>query len=491
MEIKNNNFNLLDKEEPIIKNIIYDDQTGDRLLIDSNNNHFLCDIFGRKKNKFLPTISGIANADERKNYPLTSRNSKSKKFLTELISSKNNASKEKNFIDYFPTTRKFEGYSNYPRPIVPPYSNLSSQKKFERNRGKIKNCLMNQFCNGKNKDYISKKNDNNGLSFLTYDLNEFDTLKYDSAKILKIIDDTFGHYREKYKYKLNMLKRDPKIKAIKKLKKFILANKENKIINGRKLKEYNPKLKEKYNITLSIIQKKPKSNDIIHRKINKLKSSKTLSKIQSIPKLKFSNLKNNDKNRESDEMKTITSSRDLTLGRKIKMNFGVSLYEEEAKKNQEKKKKMEEYLKMKTKDKSENKDNKEVTDKGQNLEEKNEENEISFISIINGNEKENNCKIKDMKKLEIINNNEKNLLKGFIKEESQKEKFMLKQSKPKLKSSLHHYLEDMELLKKTNTLAFKIEEKKEERNLIQLVKKKQSLRINVENLMKFKKHNKK
>ena len=63
METNNNNFNLTEKDYPIIKTISYDDQTGNLFLIDNKNNHFLCDIFGRKKINFIPSISGIANAE--------------------------------------------------------------------------------------------------------------------------------------------------------------------------------------------------------------------------------------------------------------------------------------------------------------------------------------------------------------------------------------------------------------------------------------------
>ena len=105
------------------------------------NNHFLCDIFGRKKIRFLPKISGIANVLERKNYPLTSRNTNSQKLLTEVFSSKDKISKQNKYIDYFPTTRKFEGYTNFPRPIVPPYSNISSHKQIKKNEIKINNCF--------------------------------------------------------------------------------------------------------------------------------------------------------------------------------------------------------------------------------------------------------------------------------------------------------------------------------------------------------------
>ena len=46
-----------------------------------------------------------------------------------------------------------------------------------------------------------------------------------------------------------------KKKKLKK-KKYILENRDIKIINGRKLKEYSPKIKEQYKITRNLLQKK-------------------------------------------------------------------------------------------------------------------------------------------------------------------------------------------------------------------------------------------
>ena len=474
MENNNNNFNLTEKDYPIIKNISYDEQTGNLFLIDNKNNHFLCDIFGRKKTNFIPSISGIANADERKNISLTSRNSNSRKLLTELFSPKKKTSKKEKYINYFPTIRRFEGYYLFPRPIAPPYSNLSGQEKIDKNREKINNCLKSYFSYEKNKNYVVKKNDNNGLSFLTYDLNDYDILKYDTEKILKVIEDTFDEYKEKYKYKLNILKLDPAIKAITKFKKYILENKDIKIINGRKLKEYNPKIKEQYKITQNLIQKKILPKNIPNRNVYQLRNCNTFSTIKKIPKLKIS--QSHNKKINFDKINTICSSRDLTIGKKIKMNFGMFSYEEETKK-----KKDEELIN----DKDINNDEKNNLMK--KLDEKIKENDISFISIIN--EKDNDNKkyqIKNMNKLKIMNENEKNLLKGFIQEEPKKEKYIYKLLKPKIKTNGYNFIKDIELLRKTNPIAFKLEEKKEEKNLKQLEKNLKALRINANNAMKIK-----
>ena len=65
MEISKENF-FIEKEEPIIKNICYNPQTNKLTMVDNRNNKFACDIFGRKKRRFIPSISGMATAAERK-----------------------------------------------------------------------------------------------------------------------------------------------------------------------------------------------------------------------------------------------------------------------------------------------------------------------------------------------------------------------------------------------------------------------------------------
>ena len=487
MEENNNNYNLIKKEEPIIKNICYDDQTGNIILIDNKGNSFLCDIFGRKKLKFFPWISGNVNAIDRKNYSLTSRNAKSNKFLTEIDSSINKTTKETKYIDYFPSTRKFEGYNIFPRPIVPPYSNLPSQEKIEKNRTIINKCLSTYFTNDKNKNYVIKKNENKGLSFLTKDLNEYDTLKYNGEKLLKVIDETFEAYNEKYKYKLNDLKKDPTIKALTKFRNSILQNKEITIINGKKLKEYNPQIKEKYNIIHNTLKKETLINDISNRRNNyKLKNCNTFSKIKKIQKLKINQLLN--KNNNIDKLNSIcNSSRDLTLGKKIKMNFGIFSYEEEAKKKKERLKNIEEYLNKKENKKMVKNEINDKKDKEKGDIDEQKEDDISFISIISDKEKNkkfNKYNIKGMNKLNIMNENEKNMLKGFMHDERKKEKVFVKILKPKLKSNGQHFIKDIELLKKTNPIVFQIEEKKEERNLKLLEKKMKALRININNVLK-------
>ena len=82
---------------------------------------------------------------------------------------------------------------------------------------------------------------------------------------------------------------------------------------------------------------------------------------------------------------------------------------------------------------------------------------------------------------------EKNLLKGFQIEERKGFMYLFKNIRPKYKNNGELYDEDMELLRKTNPIAFKIQQKKDEFDLKQLMKKVNTQRINADNIMKGKK----
>ena len=62
--------------------------------------------------------------------------------------------------------------------------------------------------------------------------------------------------------------------------------------------------------------------------------------------------------------------------------------------------------------------------------------------------------------------------------------YLFKNIRPKFKNNGELYEEDMNLLRKTNPIAFKIQEKKNEFDMKQLIKKVNNLRINEDNIMK-------
>ena len=98
--------------------------------------------------------------------------------------------------------------------------------------------------------------------------------------------------------------------------------------------------------------------------------------------------------------------------------------------------------------------------------------------------------MKKIKQLKYLENNfmkETKLLKGFEKEERKGPILLLKNLKPKLKTNGELFDEEIALLRKTNPIAFKIQEQKDDFDLKQLIKKVNMLKVNEKNIMKGKK----
>jgi hypothetical protein len=65
------------------------------------------------------------------------------------------------------------------------------------------------------------------------------------AKVIKSIDDYILKFKEINKYKLDLAKKDPKIKALKKMKKMLLENDGDMLINGRSIPKPNESMIKK------------------------------------------------------------------------------------------------------------------------------------------------------------------------------------------------------------------------------------------------------
>ena len=426
---KKENNELIKEQEPIIKNVYFDDESGKLYLIDNQNHQYLCDLFGRKKTKFLPNITGFQH----------SRNS-SLNFIysTEKAKTKIETSK---FQIYYPTPRKFEGYTQFPRPLVPPFSNISDLN----DKQKLVDNLKKYYSTKENKRSNSITNDNKGISYLTADVNEYDFLEINSNKLLKLINNTFDYYREEYKYKMNTFSENPVIKALVEFKKNILLNKNYKIINGRKLKEPSQKIEQKY--------------QIIKENFQKVKH-----------KIKNINILNNDNNVKNKPLIFRNASKTISHFRTFSNRFpnkiaGIKNIEtfSYAKKN--------------------NLENFKCND-----EESDHLSVVSKMSAIEKKYEKTNCKMrcKTMRIIKKINENETNLLKGFKAEEQEIERILHRINKPKLKTIGEQFEEDIDLLRRTNPMAFKMLAKKTEYDLKQLKKKVNLQRINANNVMKGK-----
>lgn len=208
------------------KEIYYDEQTGDIMLCDENYN-YLCDINGEKKSTFKPYITGYCNYKERledySNYP-------------NLMIEKNQLMcLLKNFkIEakaYLPTIRKVEGYSHMPNPLIKPLSNQNEIN--DHNKKKLIKILSEHYKSEKVQVYFNATT-NHGISYLTSPL-KFDYSKVDRDKIILKIDEFIDEYKLKNKYKIDLLKKDPLIIALRRFRKHLVLNENIKIIHGRKL----------------------------------------------------------------------------------------------------------------------------------------------------------------------------------------------------------------------------------------------------------------
>ena len=520
---------------PITKNLCYNMDTNKFMINDSENNHYQCDIFGRKKIKFLPFITGAMN---RYKYPIKLQdynasfqtndfsppNTKRKNISTSFTNT-NSPKRSKRQIDYHPIIRKFEGYSKFPRPIGPPLTNIPDYEIHEKDKRKLIDNLNNYFDEASAKKNILRKNENRGLTFLTADLNEYDSIKHDTEESLKLIENSMNDFREIYKLKLNIMHKNPNVKALNQFKKNLLLNKNSKIINGRILDEPCDKIRKNYNLIQSIVNRTGLSCDRknerpsnFYNKISKFtKKNRTDSK--------FDNTKRNSKNISiivgPDRLNDMCKSRDFTLGRTINMDFGLSSDKKHnitignINSNENEINKLPEISKtniINRNDENAKLNNLEDTyketeetatnnvnfskinenpTKVKSLDEKINDNELSFISYMSENEKKyEEENIQNIKSAYIINKkgeHNNRLLAGYQETEKIPPTIVLPKTRIlKLKTNGDLYKENISLLRMTNKEAFKIQEQKDLYDLKLLEKKLKIQSINANNVMKGK-----
>ena len=511
----NNGVNKIIEENksPLIRNICYEMDTNKLMINDSENRHYLCDIFGRKRIRFLPNITGTLNGYKRQNIMQDKNLSffQSTNYLSpnnNNLSTFNNISNiHKNYVNYHPTVRRFEGYSKFPRPIGPPLLNIPNYNIREMDKRKIIDHLNDYFDDNSAKIDIIRKNENKGLSYLTGDLNDYDLIRHDTEQSLKLINNTLDNFREDYKLKLNIMNKDPNVKALYQFKKNLILNQNSKMINGRVLNEPSEKIKKNYKIIHSLVQKSGLSYDKKNEKnfFNKIqynRKNKTLSKYDN----KY-NFKNISIISGPDRLNDLCKSKDFTMGRIINMDFGlsdktnnnISVINDSSKlpddsktdknnivsRNDENNKTV--GIEDAYKDTEETLNN---NSKIKTLDEKINDNELSFISYMSDNEKkyakENNKHIKSIRIINKKGEHYNELLKGYQEKERGPQTIFPKSRILKLKTNGDLYKENLKLLRLTNSEAFRIQEQKDLYDLKMLEKKIKISTINANNVMKGK-----
>lgn len=335
----------------IIKCLYFNADNGRFILTDNQNNSYLCDMFGRKKSLFKSRITGIYNRyDKKKLKPLLINKLNSNKSTFSPLKSIEQPAilKYQNFntiethksLDYHPFRKRFDDGCGLPKSLVKPFFNEKNEDLNEKNKKELIEHLDTYFSNEicKNKILLNYQNNKNGLNFLTCDLNDYKSMNEDNKKIIKKIDDTIEKYKRQYKNKLNILYKNPVVKALIKFKQYLLLHKDTKIVNGYKLKEPSQKIKEKYKIINNNIknyffnlEKKNKINEEIIESY-KLKKYKTIVYKNNENKEEeqyeenelLKKLKRNQIIVGPDKLNNLCKSKDFTIGRLLEMDFGFS-----------------------------------------------------------------------------------------------------------------------------------------------------------------------
>ena len=336
------------EQKRIIKNLCFDSETGRFILVDNQNNSYLCDMFGRQKNLFKRGISGIYNRYKAKNKlrPILINSKKQNEKLLSPLKLQENyiIPKQKNFntiasdksINYHPIRKRYDDRFGLPKPLVPPFFNENNIDFKEKNKKELIEHLNTYFSDDvcKNNISLGERAVKPGLSYLTIDLNDYKLCREDHKEILKLIDDTIEKYREQYKNKLSILYNNPIVKAIANFKKFLLLNKDVRIVNGFKISEPPKEIKEKNEIISHNIKKyfdNIKEKNIINAKEIELYRAKRLNNLDNADNIEEENeLFNETKGQGNqiivgpDKLNNMCKSKDFTIGRLLEMDFGFN-----------------------------------------------------------------------------------------------------------------------------------------------------------------------
>ena len=477
----------------IIKQICFIADSGRLILSDSDNNHFLCDIYGNKTKKFFPYISGSVNGRRRNElFPLSVN-----------LSPSNSTSRGNNnggFIEYFPTTRKFEGYSQFPRPIVPPFANIPNYELSQRGKRELIEQLRKYFSVDRMQYILGLQNENKSLDYLTCDLNKFDSVKEDTDVLMKLIENTIEEYKKIYKYKMNILYKNPVVSALVKFRKVLENNGDMKVINGRRLNRPNLDIQEKFYIINKIIDRKGSKEEV--------KVIPTDNNLTIEPRGRY--LMRSDDGQYSFSPKRMFKFGSFSYERerleeekRIREEEERKIREEEERKEMEKKaaedaKKppVEEETKQEEAPKEEEEKKEElppvINQEEEKVEEKVEEEKeddmkrenISFISADTQAERRMEEEIKRQQREKELAEREVRFLSGFLEEKKKlKENVIIqKHQPPKLKTNGELFFENLSLLQKTNPIAYEHQKQKDEYDLKQLTRKRHQNKINADNI---------
>ena len=498
------------EELPLIKNISYENDSGKYYLLDNKGNNYICDIYGRQKPEFKENISGFINGNQRKSLEKIKSHPNIIYSKYAQINSSNKLKTEDDKKAYYPSILKFEGYTHFPRPVCPPFTNVPDSIMNKNYKKLLISQIENKIAADENKNYFMKQNENNGLSYLTSDIKAFldkekekrDDINNNKKKdyklvLIDMIDNTIEKLKIENECDLReLIINNSKARALLNLKKNLLNNHGINIINGRQLKDPKAHIINEYKIVHNTLFKnEPKKLTKCFSQINIKKTNlisnnednlygKGRRKLKKIVLHKNLNKKDSASTQnmiiKPKKEEKITDLLQFIKYTKENNNYNISqsqnIYDEQE-----------------TKESLGTRGNSNIYNFRLNTNESNKEDNLSIISFLN--EKENkrfiqfNKKIKFFKAIKAFSDKEKKNLIGFKKEEPKKPKLLNVEEEadqPKYRDFMEIYKKEQETLEKLNPILFNIQKKKEENEMKKMIKKKYFKKLNEKLMMKGK-----
>ena len=392
---------------------------------------------------------------------------------------------------YRPQSNRFEGYTQFARPLVVPFTNIS-QPQTRKYLYETISKLKNDFITEKNKNIFDKKL-NKGLHYYTGTISNISDIKGKNL-FLKKINECLKQEEDAKNMDKAQSMDEREIKSLINIKKKLMSNSTN-LIFGRKLKPPNTKFIQKFKINYNIYFRNP---------IEKLKTLKTEKKdyfkdlYKTLNKEEVKKFLNSMNNRTINERKInrstqpkIQNIRYILSGHKLPLNR---------------------YQTKETKETVQNDDNynfentveqsKEIFDNINLVErdyindlknqknnffsemekiyknnyrdiilKENESNKIDSFSL--DNKSKINDEYENIHTLSNINKNyklERKLLNGYVKPVI-KEEVKIRKGIMKFKSFIDTYKKELELYKLVNPIRYKLNEEKEQKEIKYLKKK--------------------
>lgn len=481
-----------------------DTDTGKVIVTDYNNNQHETDIFGRKLKFFLPNISGMLSGVNRSNLSLKMNNSRSVNNISDNNNLNIGSNKKSFYFNYTPGIKKIDGYGFIPKPISVPFFNEDSSLLSKKMKNQLNDNLKKYY--SKDNEKI-QKNNNFRISYFSKDLSNEQAKIKDEKQIMNLINKSIEELKGENKIRLNSVEKNPKYIALNRFKTAILENNKKSIYSN--FKEAPLEIKDKYNILRNVIKNRlneiKKKQNLVEKKekeyLNKYNKIKKINSLFEIPKKKYI-IKNIIIG--PDKLNDICRSKDFSIGRTIKMDFG-----NQKEKENEKEKIISQENNIDNENKIEVQNNKinnilpkivkrinsgnksnlyQDTDTAETnthmnrnnsdiiLERNKSYDELSFISRETEKNEVKKNKRNNFRSLKSVKSNaelEKELLKG-IKMEPPKEEInnnKIHQTKVVLKTEGQLYRENLELLKITNKKQYELQKQKDEYDLFLLKKK--------------------